>query len=121
MTYIEKFDDGPGGWLGGISNAEGPRPLETSAGAVVSRSPWWIDYNHAPPGGGYLHLLFALHTAHPPGFPEQYKAAGGSNRFVQSGFPRNFANARVSASIRGTVDLRGAKSQLLVHSRVDAR
>ena len=36
------FDDGPGGWLGWISNAEGALRLETQQSAVVSRSPWWI-------------------------------------------------------------------------------
>jgi hypothetical protein len=26
---------------------------------------WWIDYNHAPPGAGYMHLLASLNTAGP--------------------------------------------------------
>jgi len=53
-TYIETFDDGPGGWFGWTSNSGGPKPLEISDSAVISRSPWWIDYNHAPPGGWAL-------------------------------------------------------------------
>ena len=55
-TYVETFDDGPGGWVGW---SHGLTSLETGPSLVVSRSPWWIDANHAPPGGGYLHLLFA--------------------------------------------------------------
>jgi hypothetical protein len=121
MTYIERFDDGPGGWLGWISNSEGAMRLEAADSAVISRSPWWIDYNHAPPGGGYLHLLFALHTQHPPWFPEQYKAAGGPNRFVEGGFPRDFTNARISVRLRGALEPRGAECRLLVQSRVGER
>ncbi len=67
--YSESFQDGPGGWCGWISNAGGPKPLELRQHCAVSRSPWWIDYNHAPPGVGYLHLLYALLTKG-PGFPE---------------------------------------------------
>ena len=57
-TYRETFDDGPGGWFGFINNAQGPKPLEIRESCAVTRSPWWIDYNHAPPGAGYLHLLY---------------------------------------------------------------
>jgi len=48
-TYLETFDDGTGGWSGYISNAAGPKPLEHTGSVVTSRSPFWIDYNHAPP------------------------------------------------------------------------
>ena len=58
--YVENFEDGPGGWLGW--DARGPRRLEFVEGAVLSQGPWWVDSNHAPPGGGYLHLLYCLHT-----------------------------------------------------------
>ena len=27
-------------------------------GEVILNSPWWLDNNHAPPGAGYLNLLF---------------------------------------------------------------
>ena len=50
MQYTETFDNGPGGWYGWISNAAGPKPLEIKDSCAISRSPWWIDYNHAPPG-----------------------------------------------------------------------
>ena len=59
--YIEDFDRGPGGWWGWISNAQGPRPLEHAPGMVISRSPWWIDYNHAPPGPA-ISTCFSAHS-----------------------------------------------------------
>jgi hypothetical protein len=62
-AYTEIFDEGPGGWFVGISNHGGPEPLEWTPGAVTSRRPWWIDYNPAPPGAGYVHMLFGLLTA----------------------------------------------------------
>ena len=62
-TYIETFDDDSGGWFGWISNSQGPKPLEIRDSCAISRSPWWIDYNHAPPGAGYMHLLYMLLTA----------------------------------------------------------
>ena len=39
-TYIETFDDGPGGWFGWVDNARGPRALEIRDGSAISRSPW---------------------------------------------------------------------------------
>src|SRR5262245_45620062 len=83
-TYLETFDDGPGGWFGFASNALGPKPLEVCDGAAVSRSPWWIDYNHAPPGAGYLHLLYLLLTKGAPG--EYQREVSGPNRFIAGGF-----------------------------------
>ena len=53
-TYVTTFDDGPGGWVGRKV------ALEVADGIAISRSPWWVDANHAPPGGGYLHLLYIL-------------------------------------------------------------
>src|SRR5579862_8295884 len=93
--YRHNFCDGPGGWLGWENNATGAKRLPIEDGAVVSRSPWWIDYNHAPPGGGYLHLLFALHTFHGKHFPQQYKDLGGDNAFVEGNFPLDFTGARM--------------------------
>jgi hypothetical protein len=83
---------------------------------AVSRSPWWIDYNHAPPGGGYLHLLFCLYTT--AGYANSYEAIGGPNRFVQGGFPTGFTGARVTARLKGQLDARGAQLVLLAQSRV---
>ena len=68
--YIETFDNDPGGWWSYINNAQGPKMLEHRSGAVTSRSPWWIDYNHAPPGAGYIHMLFCASTVGP--IPEHY-------------------------------------------------
>ena len=79
--YRETFDDGPGGWFGWIDNAAGPRRLEVRESALVTRSPWWIDYNHAPPGAGYLHLLAILLTRGP--FGEHQREVAGENRFVR--------------------------------------
>lgn len=117
-TYIERFESDAGGWLGWAGNTEGAAKLEIKDGAVLSRSPWWIDYNHAPPGAGYLHLLFALHTFHPPDFPEQYLRLGGLNRFVDKGFPRDFTNATVKVRVRGELECRGSQCMLLVQSKV---
>jgi hypothetical protein len=114
-TYVESFDQSCGGWTGWISNAKGAARLDRRDGYVVSRSPWWVDYNHAPPGGGYLHLLFALQTK--PHFSNQAKldALGGANRFIDGGYPTNFTNARVTLRLRGEVNLRGA--QMLLHAQ----
>ena len=116
-TYIETFDDGPGGWFGWISNAGGPKPLEMSDGTVTSRSPWWIDYNHAPPGAGYLHMLFSLMTTG-PGFGEAYMEAGGINHFVEGGFPTDFRNAKLSVRLKGELEARAAKLVLLIQASV---
>lgn len=112
-TYLETFDAGPGGWHGWNDNFRGPKPLERAPGAVVSRSPWWIDYNHAPPGAGYLHMLFSLLTKG-PGFGEAYMAAGGPNRFVEGGYPTNFTGARLTFRLKGELESRGAQLLLLV-------
>jgi hypothetical protein len=106
------------GWAG---NAQGAAGLEIVDGAVISRGPWWIDYNHAPPGGGYLQLLFALHTFQPPNFPEQYRRLGGPNHFVMGGYPRDFTGAMVKARLRGELQLHGSQCVLLVQSKASAK
>ena len=111
MKYIETFDDGPGGWYGWISNAAGPKPLEIRDGCAISRSPWWIDYNHAPPGAGYLHLLYMLNTTGKPG--EHQREVQGENRFVRGGFPTDFTHARMTLRLRGEVEAKGAQLLLL--------
>lgn len=119
-TYLEEFNDDPGGWLGWRSNARGAARLEVIDGAVVSRSPWWIDYNHAPPGAGYLQLLFILPTSEAAAAPPQFRELGGENRFVGGGFPNDFRNARISVRLKGEIDLRGAQLVLLIQSTVGA-
>lgn len=111
MRYVETFDDGPGGWYGWISNAAGPRPLEIRDSCAISRSPWWIDYNHAPPGAGYLHLLYMLNTGGKPG--EHQREVEGGNRFTKGGYPRDFTNARLTVRLKGELEARGARLLLL--------
>ena len=120
-AYRHRFCDGPGGWLGWESNAAGAKALVIENGAAISASPWWIDYNHAPPGGGYLSLLFALHTTHGPHFPKQYKDLGGSNTFVNDEFPLDFSNARFTVEVRGDLTLRGSRLVLLAQAKVGDR
>jgi len=115
--FIEDFEAGPGGWIG-WDGAVGATPIEISNGAAVSRSPWWVDYNHAPPGAGYLHILFALHTFHWPGFPESILQVSGPNRYVDGGYPTDLRNAQVSVRLRGEVALRGAQLVLLAQGNV---
>ena len=121
-TYIETFDDGPGGWIlwGG---AQGEAPLERGQSTVVSRSPWWIDPNHAPPGGGYLHLLFNLYTALTAhgGTGQQYSEyseAGGRNSFAADGFPTDFTNASMTLRLKGELEAKGSRLVLLVQAKV---
>ena len=60
--YFEDFDATPGGWLGWMGGGGGARRLELRDSVAIVRSPWGVDFNHAPPGAGYLHLLYALLT-----------------------------------------------------------
>ena len=61
-----------------------------------------MDANHAPPGAGYLHVLMYLHTD-----AAAVTQLEGANRFVEGGFSTNLTNARVTARLRGTLDLAG--------------
>src|SRR3990170_1912237 len=110
-VYRETFDDGPGGWFGYISHAAGPKPLEIRDSCAVSRSPWWIDYNHAPPGAGYLHLLFMLNTRGKAG--EHQREVQGQNHFIRCGYPTNFTNARITLRLKGELEAKGARLVLL--------
>lgn len=111
MRYTETFDNGPGGWYGWISNAAGPRSLEIRDSCAISRSPWWIDYNHAPPGAGYMHLLYMLNTRGRPG--EHQREVEGDNQFVRAHYPTNFVNAQVTFHLKGELEARGAQLLLL--------
>jgi len=115
--YRETFDEGPGGWLGW--DGKGMQRLEIRDGAAISRGPWWIDFNHAPPGGGYLHLLYVLYTK--AGADERLNKLAGTNRFAAGGFPRDFTNVKMSVRIKGDVKLRGAQLVLLVQGKVGER
>lgn len=109
--YRETFDDGPGGWFGFIDNTSGPKALEIHDGRAVARSPWWIDYNHAPPGAGYLHLLYMLLTRGAPG--ERQREVSGHNRYIAGGFGTDFTNARITLRLKGDLIDRGAKLHFL--------
>ena len=117
QVYMETFEDGPGGWYGWISNAVGPKPLEHQSGRITSRSPWWIDYNHAPPGAGYIHMVFCLNTFGPQA--ELFKEIGGPNRFTQGQYPTDFRESRLTVRLRGEVLNRGAELVLLVQGNID--
>lgn len=119
-TYTESFEDGAGGWIAWLGPNR-PVPATIEDGALVSRSPWGIDTNHAPPGGGYLHLLFILHTASQPDPSPTYGPLLHGNRFIDGGYPRDFRNARVTLRLKGAVDLQGAELRLHCQSRLGDR
>ncbi len=116
-TFIETFDNGPCGWIG-WDGAVGPTPVEIHDGVATSRSPWWVDVNHAPPGAGYLHILFALHTRHGPGFSKAVLDAGGPNSYVKGGYPTDLTNARITVRIKGDMKMRGSQLVLLAQGNV---
>lgn len=109
--YEETFDNGPGGWFAWKPGHA--LPPEIRDGIFFTRSPWWVDPNHAPPGAGYLHLLAFIHTRG-GSVPED----SSPNRFVEGGYSRNFTNAQVTIRVRGDVDLRGAEMVLLVQADI---
>src|SRR5439155_26486707 len=113
-VYFEDFDQGPAGWWGWNGNSTGFRALETAKSVIVSRSPWWIDYNHAPPGAGYLHMVFCLNTKGP--FGEHLKEVAGPNGFVAGGCPHDFTNARMTLRIQGELIENGARLALLIQA-----
>lgn len=110
-TYRENFDDGPGGWYAWDSNFDGDKTLEMSDGCAVSRSPWWIDYNHAPPGAGYMHLLYMLDTQGGPS--ERKRSIAGDNRFIQQGFGTDFIDAELTIRLKGELLSRDTQFHLL--------
>ncbi|MCX6620771.1 MAG: hypothetical protein NTY38_06770 [Acidobacteria bacterium] len=120
-SYREDFDNGPGGWLTWINNFEGAGRVEMTPGALVARLPCWVDYLHAPPGAGYLHILFFLHTAIHEPFPGRWLELGEGNRFISGGFPTDFTGASVSVRLRGEVDAKGARLLFHIQSRVDGK
>jgi hypothetical protein len=115
-TFIETFDQPSSGWV--ARDAErGLVPVEVRDGAAVSRGPWWVDPNHAPPGAGYLHILFAMHTH----FWPEWKAAfdkWGVNGFIAGGYPTDFRNARITCRLKGRLEARGARLTLLAQAKL---
>jgi hypothetical protein len=117
--YQEDFDAGPGGWFGWIDNLRGPKALEIHDGSAVARSPWWIDYNHAPPGAGYLHLAYILLTGGGAAHTELYMETAGRNRFIEQGLPTDFTNATLTLRLRGEILTRQAQLVLLAQATVN--
>lgn len=117
MIYEETFDGRGNGWIGWGGAGVGAVALEKVEGAVVSRSPWWIDPNHAPPGAGYLHLHYCLHTTVHKNTP-LYEELSGPNRFINGGYPRDFRNAKVTLRTRGRINEHGSNLVLLVQGDV---
>ncbi|MDA0841719.1 MAG: hypothetical protein O3B01_03005 [Planctomycetota bacterium] len=110
-TYLENFDNGPGGWTGWISNSQGPKALDISDSCAISRSPWWIDYNHAPPGAGYMHLPYILLTSGTAG--EHQREIAGTNRYIAGGFGTDFTHARITLRLKGELLEHGTQLHLL--------
>jgi hypothetical protein len=115
--YIEDFNDGPGGWIKVVDNWHVAAALPVRDGALHCYGPWWVDYNHAPPGGGYLQLLACLNTRGPVG--EVHREVGGTNRFIADNFPIDFTNARVTVRARGELEPAGTSVCLLVQGILD--
>jgi hypothetical protein len=111
-VYVETFDRGPGGWFGVVDNFQPPKRLLIQNGVAASYGPWWVDYNHAPPGAGYLQLLMGLPTRGP--FGESLREVSCPNHFVEQRFPTDFTNATLTLRLRGELELRGAEVVLLI-------
>ena len=116
-SYVEDFDDGPGGWMRVIDNHSPIGALPVRDGVVRCQGPWWVDYNHAPPGGGYLQLLMCLITKGAAG--ESTREAAGENRFVKGGYPTDFTDARISLRLRGEMEAAGTRLSVLLQGSVD--
>jgi hypothetical protein len=119
VSYVETFDNGPGGWVRVVDNVMPPAALPVRNGAIWSYGPWWVDYNHAPPGAGYLQLLMCLNTKGP--FGETLKEVGGVNRFVAGGFSRDLTDAVVSVRIKGELEAAGTSVHVLIQGSHDGK
>jgi len=117
ITYVEDFDAGPGGWMRVVDNHSPVGALPIHNGAVRCQGPWWVDYNHAPPRGGYLQLLMCLVTRGAAG--EQTREVAGENRFVKGNYPTDFTNARMTLRLRGELEAADTQFSLLLQGSVD--
>jgi hypothetical protein len=93
-------------------------PLGIENGAAVCRGPWWIDYNHAPPGAGYLHLFCALHTDAKYAEDPHYAEVAGVNRFVEGNFSADWTNAKLTLRLKGELEARGSQLLFLAQAQV---
>lgn len=112
QVYQETFDNGPGGWYRVVDNVQPVAALPVREGAIWSWGPWWVDYNHAPPGAGYLQLLMCLATRGP--FGEHQLEVGGRNRFVEGSYPLDFRGARLTVRLKGEMEPPQARVCVLV-------
>ena len=115
--YVEEFDDGPGGWMRVANKFAPPQPWPIRDGVVRCQGPWWVDYNHAPPGGGYLQLLMCLVTWGPSG--ESVREVSDRNRFTTAGFPTDFTDAKITLRTRGELEAAGTRLSLLIQGSID--
>jgi hypothetical protein len=120
-VYREDFGAGTGGWLTWVDNFHGAGPAGWTPGSLVAHLPCWVDYLHAPPGAGYLHILWFLHTAIHEPFPERWRELGAGNPFLRGAYPTDFTDARITLRLRGDVDTRGAELLLHIQSKVDGK
>lgn len=116
-TYVEDFDHGPAGWMRVIDNYSPIAGLPVKDGVVRCQGPWWVDYNHAPPGGGYLQLLMCLVTKGAAG--EATRDVAGENRFVEGSYSTDFTNARINVRLRGELEAAGTEFSVLLQGSVD--
>lgn len=122
MEYLETFDGAGNGWLGwgnrqGDQVASGVAAPVLENGCAVSRGPWWVDANHAPPGGGYLHIHYCLHTTVHKNTPIYDRISGG-NTFIKGGYPLDFRDAEFTVRIKGDIDQKGANLVFLAQADV---
>ncbi|MBM3932923.1 MAG: hypothetical protein FJ319_01250 [SAR202 cluster bacterium] len=115
-TYVETFDNGPGGWAT-YERHTVLRALEHRNGVVTNRSPFMLDSNHAYPGGGYFLIVAFLMTLPSPGFDSEIEAVAGTNAFLEGGYPADFTNARVTVRLKGEGDTKGAR--LVLHTAAE--
>lgn len=116
-VYEEDFDGGTGGWMRVVDNFAPIAALPIKDGVVRCQGPWWVDYNHAPPGGGYLQLLMCLITKGPAG--ESTREAAGENRFVKGNYPIDFTDARITIRLRGELEAAGTRFSVLIQGSID--
>lgn len=102
-VFLEEFNDNSLKWI--IYDFAGQvRQPVIFDGVLYSYSPWWIDYNHAPPGAGYLHIIAGLHTHNT------------SKWITEKNLPVDFTNARVTLRLRGELEQKGADMAILLQA-----
>ncbi|OHB55218.1 MAG: hypothetical protein A2Y12_09350 [Planctomycetes bacterium GWF2_42_9] len=111
LNYVEHFENGSGGWFGLDKHKGMYRPL-TKNSVMCCIGPWGLDYDHAPPGAGYLQRIMGIYLKGP--LTESVREMGGTNRFIEGGFSANLTNARLTFRLKGSIEFQGANLFLLV-------